>query len=122
MSQLSEIKNEVINFESKKEQNYGISLLGELLIYLRKNGYMGLLMICRQITKIVVNDNVVEFQIDNFNNENLFSNANYIQILKDFFATKNLDIKYKEQIIKESDAEKLNKLFGGQLVIKNKSK
>ena len=80
---------------------------------------MGLLMICRDIIKLTVTEKTVEFEFDKEQEDNLFSNAGYVQILKDFFGTKNLDIKYKQKIIKETEVDKLNQLLGGQLIIKS---
>ena len=90
--------------------------MGELLTFLRTNKYMGLLMICRKINFITIKENIVEFDCDE--NEEIFSNENYVEILREFFKERNLDLKQKVKIKVENDEEKLNKLFGGKLIVK----
>ena len=77
---------------------------------------MGLLMICRKINFITIKENIVEFDCDE--NEEIFSNENYVEILRGFFKERNLDLKQKVKIKVENDEEKLNKLFGGKLIVK----
>lgn len=120
ISNIQEVKEDIVEFDSLKSKNHESEILGELLSYLRKNKYMSLLMICRQIEKINIKDYFAEIEL-NENSENLLSNEGYTQILKEFFQTKNLDIKYTKKSIEKSNAEKLNTLLGGRLEIIRKN-
>ena len=116
----TELKTEIIDFDSpsekKTELSEGLQLLGELLSFLRTNKYMGLLMICRKINLITVKDGFVE--IDSNDCEEIFENENYNEIIRNFFKKRNLDLKQKAKVKVENNEEKLNRLFGGKLIVK----
>ena len=73
-------------------------------------------MICRKINELLINDGVVEIDCEDC--DEIFSNENYNEILKKFFAEKNLDLKQKPKEKEENNIEKLNRLLGGKLVVK----
>lgn len=76
-------------------------------------------MICRKINHIILNNGVAEIDMQDDLEKEILSNEKYISVLKDFFKSKNLDFKIKEKIVVKNDADELNKLLGGKLIIKH---
>lgn len=109
-------------FEKRKltKEDEGLLVLGELLKYLRESKNFSSLMVCRKIKTITVENNLAEIDFETESDLKEFSlNERYVSTVKEFFDSKGLGIKLKEIIQVESDAEKLNKLLGGKLVIKH---
>ena len=118
LSEFEKIESDIIEFNSKKF-DYETNWFGELLNYLRQNKYMSLLVICRKILKLSLIENIVQIEFESGLEKDVLSNQTYLQVLNEFFKTKNLDVKIKNNLSEESDKDKLNKLFGGKLQIKN---
>ena len=90
-------------------------VLGELLGYLRVNKKMATLMICRQISKLEIEDKcVVIYQT---NEDEISNNEQVCMELKQFFDSKGLSYKvYKKE--KERDPiQELNEMLDGKLKI-----
>lgn len=119
--ELKAIKNEVDVFGGEiSKPDEGIKLLGELLKYLRETKNFSTLMICRKIKSIVLSNSVAEIDFETDMDLKEFSeNERYGETISEFFKTKSLGYKVKQFVKKESDADKLNKLLGGKLVIKH---
>ena len=123
-----EIKNvinaEIVEIKQELEQTKPISissemrLLGELLSFLRSRKEMPLLMLCRQINKISIQDGIaVIFSNDDSLNE-IAINEHYHEVVLEFFKEKGLGFKIYENIKQESPVDLLNKISGGKLVVK----
>ena len=101
--------------ENKTSELTGTMVLGELLGYLRVNKKMATLMVCRQISKLEIEDKcVVIYQTG----EDEISNNEQVCIeLKQFFDSKGLSYKvYKKE--KERDpVQELNEMLDGKLKI-----
>ena len=115
--EIGDIKQEIEQSKSIV-LNDEIKLLGELLGYLRQNKEMSLLMLCRQIKSIKVQDGVAEIVSDDNNIDSLVSNEKYHQVIGEFFKGKGLGFKIFEKVKTESAEDVLNKLLGGKLVVK----
>ena len=95
-----------------------LKILGDLLIYLRKNRSMSLLMKCRQIERIEISNGVAEiFSDDNDINE-LVVNEKYKAELDTFFKERGLGFKIHEKVNEVSAKDILNEMLGGKLVVK----
>ena len=124
-SNLQETKAETIDFSSvksslepSKELDAGFKLLGEMLMYFRKNRLMPLLMISRTIQKIEISDGVAEISSEQNEIEQIISNENYKAEMDKFMKQHGLSFKIKEKEYKVSPIDILNELVGGKLVIK----
>ncbi|MBQ8425533.1 MAG: hypothetical protein IJX17_05890 [Clostridia bacterium] len=119
--ELKAIKNEVDVFGGEiSKPDEGIKLLGELLKYLRETKNFSTLMICRKIKSIILSNKIAEIDFETDMDLKEFSdNERYGETISEFFKTKSLGYKVKQFVKKESDADKLNKLLGGKLVIKH---
>ncbi len=120
-----EIKAEVIDFSSLKSSispsaglDSGLKLLGEMLMYFRKNRLMPLLMISRTIQKIEINNGVAEISSEQNEINELVSNENYKAEMDKFMKQHDLSFKIKEKEYKVRPVDILNDLVGGKLVIK----
>lgn len=89
-------------------------MLGDLLVFLRRNKKMSSLMVCREIKNIKVSEGVAE--IDAEENSSLFTDK-VIGEIKPFFESLGLGIKVKSFSVKDKDVSELNRLLGGHLVI-----
>ena len=108
-----------IQEKSQIKNNKGINddlLLGELLGYLRINKLMSALMVCRQISKIDVEDKIATIYADGHEDE--FINNEQIALeIKKYFETKGLSYKIYKKEKDRNPIEELNKLLGGKLKI-----
>jgi hypothetical protein len=119
--ELNTIKNELDVFGGEPSKpDEGIKILGELLKYLRETKNFSTLMICRKIKSIILSNKIAEIDFETDMDLKEFSdNERYGETISEFFKMKSLGYKVKEFVKKESDADKLNKLLGGKLVIKH---
>ena len=115
----------IIDFSSVKsslapssELDAGFKLLGEMLMYFRKNRLMPLLMISRTIQKIEIVNGVAEISSEQNEVDSLVSNENYRAEVDKFMKQHGLSFKIKEKEYKVSPIDILNELVGGKLVIK----
>lgn len=116
---------EMIDFSSVKSVvapsialDEGFKLLGEMLMYFRKNRLMPLLMISRTIQTIEIKDGVAEISSEQNEIYELVSNENYKTEMDKFMKEHGLGFKIKEKEHKVSPVDILNELVGGKLVIK----
>ena len=106
------------NFLVKTEQteNFdGHKLLGELLGYLRTNKLMSILMVCRQIKKIEIEDRVAI--IHPVGSDEISSNEQISMELKRFFDSKGLSYKMYQEKEKRDPVKELNEMLGGKLKV-----
>ena len=121
--QIQVVKEEVVQeFEEIKagtpKIDENLKILGDLLIYLRKNRLMSLLMKCRQIERIEISNDIAEiFSDDNDINE-LVVNEKYKAELDTFFKERGLGFKIHEKVNEVSAKDILNEMLGGKLVVK----
>lgn len=118
-SKLKKIKEETVVFDdtSKSEIDEGIVILGELLKFLKENKYMSMLMICRKIERININNGIAEIEYKDIEVQELFTKSNYTEVLEVFFNSKNLGFKPKSALSEVDDKDTLNALVGGKLKI-----
>ena len=116
---------EVIDFSSVKSSlapseslDAGFKLLGEMLMYFRKNRLMPLLMISRTIQTIEIKNGVAEISSEQNEVYELVSNESYKAEMDKFMKEHGLSFKIKEKEHKVSPIDILNELVGGKLVIK----
>lgn len=106
-----------IQTKSTNTQVGDAKLLGELLNYLREQKYMSLLMACRQITKLVVQDKVAKLYIKDSASINMINSERYHSVITEFMQKYNLTW----QIVGQNNGGDLGKLsskLGGKLEIK----
>ncbi len=115
LSEINEIKQDI--FKQKEQSNDNLKLLGELLKHLRTSKSMALLMICRQIKKLEVENNVVYIDSDDIQIQQLSTNDKYKLELDLFFKQKGLSYKIVETHKEISKIDILNNLLGGKLII-----
>ena len=111
----SNIKSSIAPSETLDQ---GFKLLGELLMFLRKNRLMPMLMICRTIQKIEVNNGIAIISSEQDDVNQLISNENYKSEMDKFMKEHDLSFKIKEKEYKVKPVDILNELVGGKLVIK----
>lgn len=126
--QKKELKNaintEIVEIKEELEQakpiviSSDIRLLGELLAFLRTRKEMPLLMLCRQIKSIKIEDGLAVVYADDDNINELVTNEKYYEVMAGFFKEKGLGFKIYENVKQESPVDLLNKILGGKLVIK----
>lgn len=95
----------------------GFELFGELLGYLRSNRLMSLLMICRQIEKIDIQEGTAKIISNSQEVQELVSNEAHSAELKKFFECHGLSFLVQEQEKKEDPVEVLKELLGDKLKI-----
>lgn len=79
---------------------------------------MSTLMMCRQIEKIEVKENIAMLFSENVDLSELTANEKHKSVLDEFFKGKGLSFKIKE-IKKEADpVEILREFFGDKLIVK----
>lgn len=101
--------------EKQKTEFNGTKLLGELLGYLRVNKKMAALMVCRQISKLELDENcVVIYQ--NADDE-ISGNEQICLELKQFFDSKGLGFKVFKPKTERDPVQELNEMLGGRLEI-----
>ena len=122
---VEDIKQDVFQVEfsvneiNKKETSElsGDNILGELLCYLRENKLMSTLMVCRQIEKIQIEDNVCELCSQSNDIEILVSNEKHKLELDKFFKSKSLGFKIQEKNQEKSKVDLLREFFGDKLTV-----
>lgn len=123
-AEIKEIKSEIQKpiFEEAKTGVTAVAepikLLGELLGFLRKEKLMSLLMLCRQISKIEVQEKVAEIFSDDDEMLELQTNEKYRVEIVRFFESKGLGFKVHENEKVVSEVDELKRLLGKKLVIK----
>lgn len=95
-----------------------IKLLGELLAFLRKERLMSLLMLCRQIEKIEIENKTAIISSSDDDMMSLQTNDRFRTDILRFFESKGLSFKVKEKEVKFSEVDELKRLFGKKLIIK----
>ena len=89
--------------------------MGELLGYLRTNKLMSILMACRQISKIEINDKqAVIYQSEQ---DDISGNELVCVELKRFFESKGLSYKFYKKDKTRDPVEELNEMLGGKLKV-----
>ena len=111
--ELQEVKQEVKTHDEK------LMILGDMLKFLRENRSMSLLMLCRQIDKIEIEDNVVVIYSNDNDIMQLVLNEKYKTELDEFFKDKGLSFRVNEKKQEVSPIDTLNEMLGGKLVVKN---
>lgn len=120
---LNQIKSDFDVFSNNKSKivSGDLVILGELLKYLRESKNFSTLMVCRKIKSISVADGIAEIDFGTeSDSDEYLSNEKYGEILREFFKSNGLGMKVKQFIKQESEADKLNLLLGGKLVIINR--
>ena len=92
-------------------------LLGELLRWLRNNQEIKTLVVCREINKLDLVDGIVVIDASNEILNELAQNKQS-ELLYEFFGSRGLCYKLKKLNDNSEDIKKLQKLLGGNLVIK----
>ncbi len=117
LTEIKSVKQDLFATSSGLEQN-NLKLLGELLSHLRQTKSMSLLMLCRQVEKIEVKNNIAEIFSDDPKISELVSNEKHKGELDEFFKQKGLGFKIHEKENTISAADILNQMLGRKLVIK----
>lgn len=117
LSEITEIKQEIFD-KKPKEDDLELRLLGDLLRFLRENRLMSVLMICRQIQKIKIEDNVAVIYSDDKQVEEIVKNEKYRAEIDVFFKQKGLGFKLYEKPQTVSAVDILNEMLGGKLIVK----
>ena len=94
------------------------NMLGDLLFYLRTQKLMSTLMMCRQIEKIEIKENVALLSSENAEISELTINDKHKTELDKFFKSKGLSFKIKERKKEVDSIEILKEFFGDKLTIK----
>ena len=110
---------DVVDFNS---QNSAIStqvdeLLGDLLFYLRQNKAMSTLMICRQIERIELKDNIAYLCSEKADIGQLMTTERNRLELEAFFKQKGLGFKIEEKKREISKGDLLKEFFGDKLIV-----
>ena len=100
-------------------QKDGITILGELLKFLREKREMSILMRAKQISKIEIQGSEALVYSDEELTSELFENKDYYSVVKAFFDANNLTAKFCRINLKEKELAKLNELLGGKLKQEN---
>ena len=108
----------IISEKPLEDKNTSENILGELLTFLRKNKSMQLLLMCRQIKKIEVNNGIAKIWPNDDDIEEFKNNEKHKAELKEFFESKNLSFDIVDITSKDFDKETLNQILGGKLVVK----
>ena len=93
-------------------------MLGELLFYLRENKLMSTLMLCRQIEKVEVINDVCELCAEASDISELTLNERHKLELEKFFKSRGLGFKIQEKIRIKSKVDLLREFFGDKLILK----
>lgn len=111
----------LVDFDNVKsgQTNSQEDLLGELLSWLRGNKQMSVLMMCRQIEAIRVENGVAQLFSEKADLGELISNENYKQVMDGFFKSKNLSYKIKEKQKHIDPIGELKEMFGEKLIVKS---
>ncbi len=104
--------------QQSNEEASSIKLLGELLSFLRKARSMSLLMLCRQIEKIEVENNIAIIHSNDDDMMSIQTNDRFRSDISTFFESKGLGFKVKEKEVKFSEVDELQRLLGKKLKIK----
>lgn len=118
---LEEVKSSgdlVVKFNEAPKVDEGFKLLGELLIYLRKEKLMSALMVCKQIKTIMVNGNVATIEPEDAYEKN-FLDDKFLEDIKPFFERREMGFKIKEKAKMKDDLTVLSEVLGGRLEIKH---
>ena len=95
----------------------GDNILGDLLFYLRENKLMSTLMICRQIEKIEIKEDVCDLCSESNDIDELVTNEKHKLELEKFFKNKGLGFKIQEKIKEKSKVDLLREFFGDKLIV-----
>lgn len=114
-SQAPVFDNNSINQSKLKNDD---NLLGDLLFYLRTQKLMSTLMMCRQIEKIEIANDVAMLCSLSADLSELSTNEKHKMELDTFFRSKGLSFKIKENKKEVSPIENLREYFGDKLIIK----
>lgn len=95
-----------------------IKLLGALLKFLRQTKSMTLLMLCRQIEKIEIEQGVAVVYSEDLGIKELVMNEKYKSELDSFFKSQGLSFRLNEKEQSVSAEDVLNQMLGGKLVVK----
>ena len=93
-------------------------MLGDLLFYLRENKLMSTLMLCRQVEKIEIIDNVCELCSQANDISELTFNDKHRMELEKFFGHRGLGFKIQEKNRTKSKVDLLREFFGDKLSLK----
>ena len=110
----------VFDSQSSIQKNVSVdeNLLGDLLFYLRTQKIMSTLMMCRQIQKIEIKDNVAMLFSEESDLTELTTNEKHKVELDKFFKSKGLSFKIKEKTNEIDTIEILKEFFGDKLIVK----
>lgn len=113
-------KTQVFNNNTKGtiNQNSGDVLLGDLLGYLRENRLMSTLMVCRQIEKVEIENNVASLYSSTTDLTELVKNERQKIELDEFFKSKGLSFKILEKKNEVNPIDTLKEFFGEKLIVK----
>lgn len=118
VSQTAEVKNISADTKPAKQTTTGDKLLGQILTYLREQKLMSLLMACRQITKVEIEDKVAKLFIKDNSAISLLSSEKYNRVLTEYLD----NFGYKWQIVSTNTTSNpvgdLSSRLGGRLEIK----
>lgn len=111
----------LVDFDNLKsgQANPQEDLLGELLSWLRKNKQMSVLMMCRQVETLGVENGVAQLFSEKADLGELITNESYKQVLDEFFKSKNLSYKIKEKQKHIDPLGELKEMFGEKLIVKS---
>lgn len=104
--------------EKPIQQNLGDVLLGDLLWYLRENRLMSTLMVCRQIEKIELQNDVAQLYSSTTDLTELVTNDRHKTELDKFFKSKGLSFKLLEKKKEIDPIDTLREFFGEKLIVK----
>ena len=116
------VQPEMMVFDNQNSINKSFvadeNMLGDLLFYLRSQKLMSTLMMCRQIEKIEVTDQVALICSESADLSDLVLNEKHKLELDNFFKSKGLSFKIKEKNREIDPIEILREFFGDKLIIK----
>ena len=116
------VQPEMMVFDNQNSINKSFvvdeNMLGDLLFYLRSQKLMSTLMMCRQIEKIEVTDQVALICSESADLSDLVLNEKHKLELDNFFKSKGLSFKIKEKNREIDPIEILREFFGDKLIVK----
>lgn len=126
IEEIKEIKNVVKEMNAEPPKSFiqeqpqenmldGNKVLGELLGHLRTNKLMSVLMVCRQIKKIEIEEKTAVIYPSG--SDEISNNEQISETLKKFFDSKGLSYKMYQEKKQRDPVGELNAMLGGKLKV-----
>lgn len=115
IKEVEEIKKDY--FIQQQTTDLSFKLLSELFKYLRNFKHLKILLICRQIESLKIDENKVEICAQKEVLNEILNNCETRQILEDFFKSKSLSLKFNIENEQKDKEKSLREWLGEKMKI-----